>query len=123
MYQLIHVYIIKAYAVLTIPNTSPNKYVLCSSRTIFTSGLLTETHKIVKTEGDGQTVEVIINFIIIHSQVVVPSNEALLKIMIRTKHLETERLTLYNLIVSTLLSHENCLFFVTSSSYSFIAKS
>lgn len=52
--------------------------------------------------------EVIINLVITHLEVFVPSNEALRK-MIRTKHLETERPTLYNLIVSTLLSHDNYL--------------
>lgn len=108
MYQLIHT-CIKAYAVLTILNISQNKNVLCASSTVFTSDLLTKTHKFIKIEGEGQTVEVMINFILIHLQVLVPSNEALLKMMIRMKHLKTERLTLYNLIVSTLLSHENYL--------------
>lgn len=42
------------------------------------------------------------NFVITHLEVFVPSNEALRK-TIRTKHLKTERLTLYNLIVSTFL--------------------
>lgn len=92
MYQLIYL-CIKAYAVLTILNNSPNKYVLCASRTIFTSGLLTKTHKFIKIDGEGQTVEVIINFIVIHLKAIVPNNEALLKMMIRTKHLERERLT------------------------------
>lgn len=69
------------------------KSTLCTSTTVCAANLFTKPHKFIKIEGEGQTTKVIMNFILIGLQVLVQGNEALLKMIMRTKPLETERLT------------------------------